>query len=96
VFDARRLNLAEFSCPFHKESFMAKQKTLVIRHGDETQERKHETVEAGLKALAKEVGEGKLELPFVVEFTDPQGAKVEVTVESHDAIDEVARQGFMF
>lgn len=60
------------------------------------EEREVETIESALKELAEQTKAGVLPLPYVVEFEAPGGATFTITIDSHEAVDEVARQGFMY
>jgi hypothetical protein len=60
------------------------------------EERAVETIEQALKDLAAEAKAGELPLPVTVEFDSPEGATFTITINSHEAAEEVARQGFMY
>lgn len=75
---------------------MPKHKTVVVRHGDHRHERTAETVEQALRNIAKEVDEGDLSVPFVLEFDGPSGAKYNIAVDTGPQLAEVTTLGFMY
>lgn len=76
-------------------------KSLVIKHNSKalagkSHERQAESIEQALRDVAKDVREGDLEVPFTLEFEGPGGAQYSITVDTPEASEEIAAQGFMF
>ena len=75
---------------------MPDKKRLHVRHGEHRHERTAITIEQALRDVAKEVKKGDLELPFVLEFDGPSGAKYNISIATAEAAQEVTTLGFMF
>lgn len=77
---------------------MAKDKKQVHIRGAQSgaSTREAETVEQALRDIARDAKQGKLEVPFSMNFTGPNGLDFVVSVQTTEQAEEIARLGFMF
>lgn len=76
---------------------MPRQKKILIAERDkEPEHREVNTIEAGLKEIAREIKRNDLTVPLNLSFEGPSGLHFNVVIEDADAAGEISTLGFMF